>query len=115
MLLDSETKVTHVRETSLFKFVFLDSKSSFQKVSSFVTSNSNVAGYLFSSSYGERSNSNLGHSSNWLLSTEISKNFNSFGQFVSTFTDATVDDQFVNLDFSHWILKFILLSTNHRL
>lgn len=72
VLLDTKSEVSILRETALFELVLLDSKSSFEQIFGFVSSDGDVGGDFLSSSDGKGSDSDLGLVGNWLLSAQVS-------------------------------------------
>ena len=52
----------------------------------------------------------------WFLSSQLFQHTSSSGQFITGFTDTTIDDQFVNRDFTHAVIRiFSLESTTYVL
>ena len=102
---------TSVREIASSKFVFLDSESLVQDFSGLFSSDGNMAGHLFTSLDTERPDGVSGFALEWLLAGQIFEHFAGFGKSITWFTHAAVNDEFVNFDFSHWVVSLLLVSS----
>lgn len=107
VFLDTETEVTGFREVSLLQLVFLDLQTSFQDFFGLRTSDGDVDRDLFVSSDTEGSDGVSGLGVDWGLTRQLFKNLGGSGQSVTGFTDTDVQDQLLDLQFSHGVSSFV--------
>ena len=100
---------TCVGEVSLSEFEFLNSQSLSQDFFGFLASDADAAGNLFESSDTEGSDGESSLGKDWLLANEIFKDFGGLGELITGFSDRDVEDELVDLDFSHWVVGLALL------
>lgn len=106
VFLDTETEVTGGREVSVSQLVLLNLQTSFQDFLSLWTSDGNVNGNLFVSSDTEGSDGVSSLGLDWSLTGQLFQNLGGSGQSVTGFTDGDVQDQLLDLQFTHNILGF---------
>lgn len=106
VFLDTETEVTSLTEVSLFQLVLLNLKTSLQDLLSLRTSNGDVNSDLFVSSNTEGSNGESSLGLDRGLTGKLLQDLGCSGQSVTGLTNGDVQDQFLDLQLTHRVLKF---------
>jgi hypothetical protein len=109
MFLDTESEISRGREVSFFEFEFFNFEAFFEEFFGFFTSDGYVSGNFFVSLDSERSNGVSGSGEHGGLSSQIFKHFGGFGELISGFSDAKIDNQFFDGDFFHGVFSALVL------
>lgn len=104
MFLDTETEATQVGEVVFLEFVFLDLQTGLQDFLGFWSSDGDSASDLFISSNSKGSDGESGLGEDWALSGELFQDFGTSSKPITRLTNAQVQAELGDFDFSHNIL-----------
>ncbi|KAH3662883.1 hypothetical protein OGATHE_004459 [Ogataea polymorpha] len=104
VFLNTETEVTSLGEILFSQLVLLHLQSSLQNLLCLWSSDGDVDSDLFVSSDTKSSNGVSGFALHWGLTRQLLQHFRSSGQSVTRLTNTDVENQLLNLEFSHRVL-----------
>ena len=110
VFLDTEAKVTSLREVSTLELVLLYLKTLLEDLLGLLTANSAVAGNLFIPTNVERPDGVSSLREDRLLISQRFEDTGGLGESITTFTNTDTDNKLLNLNLSHRVSAFVLRS-----
>mgnify|MGYP003385457674 CR=1 len=110
---DTKSEASGVGEVLLLQLILLDLQASVKDLVGLETTDGHIHGDLLVSSDTEGTHSVSGLAVDGLLISELLQHLGGTGQSITSLTNATVDDQLVNLQLTHGVLSLLLSNRCH--